>query len=230
MKYELETIPVWEAYEAHPECPLCCLEQKIEKNNIRFFLGSSVMEPDIRGMVNELGFCTVHFHMLFNAGNKLGLALMTHTHLLYLLNQMKKPGHYTGPKARNEYYQILKTKKNECVLCRKLAKTIKRYAFTIIYLWKKDKDFKKAFNDSKGFCIPHFAECMVMADEVLSSQKRELFFKDLYSLQKENLLRIEEEIHWFTQKFDFKNKNKPWKTSKDALQRTIQKLTGKIVE
>lgn len=230
MKYQLETIPIWEAYETCTECPLCFLENKIEKNNIQFFLGGSVMEPDMRGMVNELGFCPVHFHMLFNAGNKLGLALMAHTHLLYLLKKMKNLGQHTTPKARSGYCGFLKTQRDKCVLCRKLEKTLKRYAFTIVYLWKKDEDFRNTFKNSKGFCLPHFAECILMADEVLSSQKKEMFFKDLFPLQSENLLRIAEEIHWFTQKFDYKNKDKPWKTSKDALQRTIQKLIGKIVE
>jgi hypothetical protein len=188
------------------------------------------MEPDIRGMVNESGFCPVHFQMLFNAGNKLGLALMTHTHLLYLLKKIQKPEKYTHPKTRREYCLFLQSNRNDCALCRKLEKTLKRYTFTIVYLWKKDEDFRKAFKESKGFCLPHFAGCTIMADEVLSSRKKELFYKDLYSLQTENLSRIEEEIHWFTQKFDYKNKDKPWKTSRDALQRTIQKLIGKIVE
>jgi hypothetical protein len=230
MKYELETIPVWDAYKAETECPLCFLEQKIEKNNIQFFLGGSVMEPDIRGKVNDLGFCQVHFHKLFEAGNKLGLALMAHTHLLSLIKTMKRPEKYSHPKTRHEYCLFLKSKKNDCVLCQKLEKTLKRYTFTIVYLWKKDEEFKKTFNTSKGFCLPHFADCSEMADEVLSPKKRERFIGDLYSLQKEHLLRLEEEILWFTQKFDYKNKDKPWKTSKDALQRTIQKLTGKIIE
>ena len=69
-----------------------------------------------------------------------------------------------------------------------------------------------------------------MADEVLSSQKKDLFLKEIYHLQMKKLIRIEGEIHWFTQKFDYKNRDKPWKTSKDALVRTIQKLVGKIVE
>lgn len=230
MKYQLETIPIWEVYEAHSECPLCLLEYKIEKHAIEFFLGGSVMEPDIRKMVNELGFCPVHFRMLFHAGNKLGLALMAHTHLLHLLKKMEKPEKYTNIKYRYEYCDFLKNQTNKCVLCRKLDKTLKRYAFTIVYLWEKDEDFRKIFKDSMGFCLPHFSECIAMADEVLSSKKKEMFFQDLFPIQSANLFRIEEEIQWFIQKFDYKNKDKPWKTSKDALQRTIQKLTGKRVE
>ena len=172
MKYQLETIPIWEAYEAHTECPLCFLEHKVEENNIQFFLGGSVMEPDIRGMVNESGFCPVHFHMLFNAGNKLGLALITHTHLLHLLKKIQKPEKYTHPKTRRDYCLFLQSNRNDCALCRKLEKTLKRYAFTIVYLWKKDEDFRKTFTESKGFCLPHFTDCTVMADEVLSTRKR----------------------------------------------------------
>lgn len=230
MKYQLETIPVWETYEEHTECPLCSLEYKIEKSNVQFFLGSSVMEPDIRGKVNELGFCPVHFKMLFHAGNKLSLALMTHTHLRLLIKKIKKYEKNPTHKSCNEYIQYQKINRNECMLCRKLEKTLKRYTFTICYLWKKDDDFKMAFRTSKGFCLPHYAECINMAEEVFSSQKKEIFLKELYDLEMKNLLRIEGEIHWFTQKFDYKNKDKPWRNSKDALARTIQKLIGKIVE
>jgi len=230
VKYQLETIPVWDAYKADSECPLCSLEKKLEKSNVQFFLGGSVMEPDIRGMVNEMGFCAVHFDMLFHAGNKLGLALMTHTHLRFLQKKTGKCEKNLSPKTVDEVCRFLLSKKNECMLCYKLEKALKRYAFTIIYLWKKDDDFRQIFENSKGFCLPHFAQCMNMADEVLSSKKKEAFLYQLYTFQMKNIKRVEEELHWFTQKFDYKNRDKPWKNSKDALQRTIQKLVGKIIE
>ena len=43
MKYQLETIPVWEAYEKEGECPLCELVEKLESHYVDFFLGHSVM-------------------------------------------------------------------------------------------------------------------------------------------------------------------------------------------
>ena len=43
-----------------------------------------------------------------------------------------------------------------------------------------------------------------------------------------HLQRIEEEIGWFIKKHDYRYNDEPWKTSKDAPRRIIQKLCGKI--
>ena len=81
MKYELETIPVWDAYRADSECPLCLLLRRAEAEFVRFYVGHSVMVPEMRVQVNDAGFCRAHFPMLLAGGNRLGLALITHTHL-----------------------------------------------------------------------------------------------------------------------------------------------------
>ena len=42
----------------------------------------------------------------------------------------------------------------------------------------------------------------------------------------ENLQRMQEDIDWFIDKFDYRNKDADWKNSKDAVPRTMQKLVG----
>ena len=42
----------------------------------------------------------------------------------------------------------------------------------------------------------------------------------------QNLHRLEEYISWLIDKFDYRNKDADWNTSKDALQRGMQKLRG----
>ena len=46
---------------------------------------------------------------------------------------------------------------------------------------------------------------------------------------KENYQRLQEEVTWFTDKFDYRNKDKPWGNSQDAVERAINKLRGKCV-
>lgn len=98
MKYHLDTIPIWDAYNEHCECPLCIIKNKLESDFIKSFSGGAVMEPDIRIMVNEKGFCTRHFEMFYAKKMRLGLALMTHTNLrettrktIVEWEKMKKP-------------------------------------------------------------------------------------------------------------------------------------------
>lgn len=37
---------------------------------------------------------------------------------------------------------------------------------------------------------------------------------------------MEKDIEWFTLKFDYRNQDKPWGDSKDAVERTVNKLRG----
>jgi hypothetical protein len=92
MKYHLETIPVWNAYTVPSECPLCVLARQAEQDYLAFFLGGSVMEPEIRVQVNRTGFCPRHLARLLKGGNRLGLALMVHTHLQETLERLREEG------------------------------------------------------------------------------------------------------------------------------------------
>ena len=40
------------------------------------------------------------------------------------------------------------------------------------------------------------------------------------------LIRVKEDLDWFVAKYDYRNAGADWKNSRDALQRTIQKLEG----
>ncbi len=41
-----------------------------------------------------------------------------------------------------------------------------------------------------------------------------------------NLKRLEEDVSWMVEKFDYQNADADWKNSKDAIQRGMQKLKG----
>lgn len=42
--------------------------------------------------------------------------------------------------------------------------------------------------------------------------------------------RVEDELEWFTLKFDYRYQDQPWKNSRDALPRTILKVNGQFVD
>ncbi|MFU0800846.1 MAG: DUF6062 domain-containing protein [Xylanivirga thermophila] len=249
MKYHIDTIPVWDAYRADTECPLCILRQKAEKSYVDSFLGGSVMEPDTRIEVNKKGFCDKHFELLYNAQNRLGLALMTHTYLKETIDDFvklsrsamenspaKKSGlkhllKNAGTKSPNSNLSNWIDKKSEsCIICERLELTMKRYAYTIIYLWQNDEKFKETFLNSKGFCMPHLSQMINMANEILNNKKQAQFIQEILEIQQKSLSRIEKELEWFTLKFDFRNQDKPWGMSKDALPRCILKLSGKYID
>ena len=40
--------------------------------------------------------------------------------------------------------------------------------------------------------------------------------------------RVEADLNWFTLKFDYRNRDKPWGSSRDAVERALIKLRGGV--
>lgn len=43
----------------------------------------------------------------------------------------------------------------------------------------------------------------------------------------DNLKRLEEEVTWFTDKYDYRNKEKDWGNSRESIERCMQKAAGR---
>ena len=61
----------------------------------------------------------------------------------------------------------------------------------------------------------------------LSSSQAASFTSVLAEIQNSSLETLCKDIEWFTLKFDYKNNDKSWGNSKDAIPRTIRKLHGR---
>ncbi|NLO81750.1 MAG: hypothetical protein GX094_01590 [Clostridiales bacterium] len=251
MKYHIDTIPVWDAYHQESECPLCILHSNLEKNYVESFLGASVMEPDTRIEVNRSGFCPQHFKLLYDAQNRLGLALLTHTHLKELINKFeshcKKVLKAAGQNktsvigsifGRNKDFDAalielqnwITKQHSRCLICDRISNTMNRYAYTILYLYDTDADFKKTFDSSKGFCLDHLALTIKIARETLSAKKQALWLSAVIPLQLKSFNNLEHELSQFINKFDYRQQDKPLGSARDSLPRTLQKLTGKYMD
>lgn len=234
MREHLDTMPIWEAYRAGCECPLCEIRQKNEAMYIDNFLGASVMEPDTRVEVNQKGFCQRHFAQMFVASNRLGLALMTHTYMKETMARLQKSE--TAPQKGGLFRCNAPAPKNDgqaavesCILCERLDHTMERYVYTLLYMYEHEKAFREAFAASKGLCLPHYFQVMQDAPRHLSGKTLEEFSQTAMRVERENLARVEKDLEWFTLKFDYRNKDKPWGNSQDAVERAINKLRGKCV-
>lgn len=249
MRYHIDTIPLWDAVKIEGECALCALRRKNELADIDRFLGASVMEPDSRIQVNKKGFCQAHQQMLFNQKNRLGLGLLMDSHIKELESKVDtvlkkavdsaKEGteastfkRMVAGKNASANKEVVTTAKelesytHSCILCDSLESNMNRYIHTFFHLWQKDSTFKQAIKDSKGFCIPDTSLLLSIAGEKLTGEQLMEFVAVIQQLTKSNLKRLEEELEWFTLKFDYRNKEKSWGNSKDALERTINKLRG----
>ena len=72
----------------------------------------------------------------------------------------------------------------------------------------------------------HFADILDMAPLYLSVKEQDELRSILFPQMEENMKRIKEELDWFEMKFDYRYKDADWKTSRDAVQRAMQKVVG----
>lgn len=244
MRYHIDTIPVWDALKLDSECPLCALRRQIERGEVERFLGGSVMEPDVRVQVNAKGFCQRHHVLLYAQQNRLGHALMTHTHMRETrqkANQLlsaavnecregkggsafKRVLGKGGSDALTAAADALEQLTSTCILCDSIDSNMNRYAFTLLHLYTHDAEFRRAFEGGMGLCLRDAALLLRMAAEHLHGQQQGDFAETVRCLTETNLQRVEDDLEWFTLKFDYRNADKPWKNSRDALERAITKL------
>ena len=236
MKEKLYTIPVNDAVAANDECPICNAERSLEEDAIEYAIGpgASYMESDIREMTDKTGFCRRHFQMMYKYGNSLGNALILTSHVHKVSEDIKKEmKNYRGAKGglfskggTSNVEEYINSLTGKCFVCDYYRDTYKRYIATFFYLYEKDTEFREKIKSGKGFCLPHMGELLHEAPGYLKGKLLDDFTSELFEIQSRNLDRIEEDISWFVEKFKYENQDKDWKESKDAIPRTIQKLTG----
>ena len=238
MKEHLDTIPVSDAFDSGDECPFCAVERQAEQRAIRLVLGAGAtyMEPDMRATTDATGFCRAHYKKMYDFGNSLGNALMMQTYMVGLqqeldaqLDAFQMPGKKgLFSKKQAEELPLLtwaKQKNGTCFLCQKTEYNMDRYYTTFFYMIK-NPEFRGKVEKAKGYCMPHFAKLLEVAQEKLPNGQMEWFYGTILPQMRENLARVQGDLDWFIEKFDYRNASAPWKNSKDAVSRSMQKLKG----
>ena len=68
-----------------------------------------------------------------------------------------------------------------------------------------------------------------LAQKTLPAAQADTFANAVAAVELPNLERLSKELEWFTLKYDFRNADKPWGNSRDAVERSINKLMGACV-
>ena len=103
-------------------------------------------------------------------------------------------GHFKKTKVDSENPRTnigawVKEQTSTCYICDYYRSTYNRYLDTFFELYRKNPEFRELFQNSKGFCIPHFADLVETGDTLLSDKEKQSFYTDLFALMTENLLR-----------------------------------------
>ncbi len=233
MKEKIYTIPLSDAFAEGGECPFCTLEKKLEAEQVSYALGASMMEPDARVISNDKGYCRRHFEQMSREGKALSLGLVLDTHLNELIKNLEvaattpknKGGLFKKVTEEDPVAEVLAKNQSSCLICDKLQHTLEKFAEVFWYLYKNEPDFKEKVANCQGFCLPHFKLLLACADHELSGKVLEEAKAEVTALELTHLKRINDEVNWFTKKFDYRNQDAPWGNSKDAPQRAMEKLS-----
>lgn len=242
MKEKLYTIELTDAVKSGDECCFCWLERKMEQENLEFVLGSSYMESDVREETSLHGFCRHHTKMMYDYGNTLGNAWILKSRMEKVRADLAGRTGTKTPQANRS--SILKSffsgagkhgagKSGEtrggadsCYICGRMEKIYARMLDTFAWMLEHDSDFGKSLSESKGFCLRHFEEAEEICERTCRTQVWEEWKPKLDRLMMENLDRVQEDVNWLIEKYDYRNKDADWKESRDAVPRAMQKLVG----
>lgn len=233
MAEKIYMIPVNDAFDKDSECPICVMYNALENDAIDFVMGPSYMEDDVRSETDRLGFCRGHMKTLLEQRNKLGIALMMHTHTKKVIKDVEKLAK-TPIKAKPMFKKAeesallthISELENSCYICNRIEKVFGRYLTTTLQLYRSDSAFRQKYSSCKGFCTTHYGMLLKEAQKELSGKQLEEFAELTNRLYIENMKRIEEDLAWFIEKYDYRNVNEPWKNSKDAIPRTATKVNS----
>lgn len=236
----LYQIPLNDAFRSGDECPFCYVERDVEQNLIDYVLGScaSYMERDMRDITDHKGFCRAHFKKMLDFGNTLGNAWILKTHYMRINSELedviKKQRHVKitlkdrlkGGGRKTPIGVWAQEKEKSCYICEEFEKTFDRYVDTFFHMYKNDPKFPEMVAACKGFCIPHFGRIMEEAEFTLSQKEMSDFYPMITRIMMENMERLQEDVSWLVNKFDYTYADADWKNSRDANPRAMQKLKG----
>jgi len=239
MKETIYTIPVTETFTeaADSDCPFCRMYAKLNENSIEFVMGPSYMEDDVRTETNKTGFCPAHMAEMYKKPNRLGLALMVHTHLMEVNRQLKTRfnnakdhkksafGSHKKHGPASEAVQFLKSIENACYICDRTDRIFQKYIDTYFFLWNKDDEIKIMTDNCGGFCLKHLYKLLEAGETKLNAAEYDKFLQRAVSLSLKKLDELAGDLEWFIDKFDYRNTNEPWRNSKDALIRALKKIS-----
>lgn len=227
MKESLYTIPLSVAFEKADGCPFCYLYQKTESDEISRALGPALMQPEMRVLTNEQGFCKEHLEKLHSGQNTLGLALMLSTHLETISETLKKIKEQANTKknifkkSEIEYGKMLLQNVQDCCICKKNEYHMGRYMEIYVAIWQEYKE------KGQFICLEHLTKLLDIAEKKHSEQNKTLFINYHAEMAEKKLRHCHEDLCKFIKMFDHNHANLKETVNRAAIEETSAFLRGK---
>ncbi len=226
MKETICTIPVNDIFSPKDGCPICRMEAMLEEQYVAFITGDAMMEPNIRIETNKKGFCHRHFSKMFENGQKLPNALILESHLQEIIdNFMPKK---LGGKPDKKALAGIREELDSCYVCDRIESDMRHFMRTVFVEWHRNEEFRKMYNSQPFICLKHylFVTEAAMRKDGIPSKYLSDFCTETAALTKNYLVSLKGDITHFCSMFDYRSQGKEWGSSKDAVERSIEFLTG----
>jgi len=194
----------------------------LEQRCIGYIMGAAMMEPDIRIVTNEKGFCATHYSDMISLKNRLSLALMLESHL----SELKKTGIKDIVKKAKK--PSLTSINDTCYICETIDSEIEKMIKTTLRQYALEEEFRELFKSQEFICLPHLEALLKSAYKNLPKKFLKEFERDATSLSEKYLDSVAGDVSHFCKMFDYRNagKDSDWGNSRDSLERAIAFLSS----
>ncbi len=221
MKETIDTAPIHAAYEKKGHCPLCLLREQMEQDLLTYYCGPSLMEVAVRQQTNERGFCATHWRrLLARSQNRLGLALLLHTHLKEHLEKARKTSssqaRFSFRKVASKNSERLLDEAKDCLICERKERTMARYIETIFAEYQKQPDFRSEVLQA-AYCQLDALLLLDRAEQLLGKRQLEEFEEGLKQNYCAHVQKLMDLTQAYAEHFDYRRQKDPWGEEQEAL-------------
>lgn len=228
MREDICSIPINDVFLPKDGCPFCKMRDMLEQRMAEYVTGSAMMEPDVRIVTNEQGFCRNHFGMMLKTGSRLSNALILESHLKKISEELIPP----KPKSTKPDKKVLAAidkMKNDCFICNRVEMNMDNMLKSVYVMWQKDPEFKQLYSEQKFVCLEHFSWLMNSAQKAMGKNIGE-FYQVTSALAGGYLEELQGDVSHFCKMFDYRNADGDWGNSRDSIERAVEFLTTRKVE
>ncbi len=228
MQENICSIPINDVFLPKDGCPLCRMRDMLEERRAEYITGSAMMEPSVRVKTNEQGFCFRHFEMMVRLGKRLSNALILESHLQQISEELipaKAP-----KKVDKKRMAALDALTKDCFICRDIRQNMENMVRIVHAMWISEPEFRRLYSEQPFICLEHFTLLMTVDQRGLGKNLQP-FYEETSRLTGTYLESLRTDVHRFTTMFDYRSgDSSDWAGSKDAIERSIEFLTGGRIE
>lgn len=228
MKEDICSIPIHDIFALQEGCPFCAMRDMLEERLTTYITGAAMMEPDVRGETNRLGFCEIHFQQLAARGSKLTVALILESLLRELQGEIFSE--INTQKALKKAAATVKQHTADCYICGQAGIQMHHLTQNMLQLWREDERFRSLYRAQSLICLPHYGQVLEEAAKVLRRRQLLEFAADSRKLAKDYLSGLEGEVTAICRMYDYRNSGKDFGGNRDADLRAMAYLTARKPE